>query len=290
MNKIQEKAFEKKKNIQALTYALIISGLLFISFIFVSWTTPEPELPIKEDLVEINLDNIDLGNETNGFGDIQPLVKGDFAAVDGGAPSPKETATENIKAPVEEAADPETDDNNNDDAPEVPKPVVRPKNPSRDIKPATPPTTPVTNPTPRPSPAPKPKATFGGYSKPGATGSGGNNADQDRFGSQGNGTGVGDNGSPYGTPGGTGTRVTAARPTNLGEIQRLAEQSGTNYRGSVKLVLRIDDDGNVTSIVSNSPSPASREAKAKANEIGYKMKFSKGADGRSVTYTLVFDY
>lgn len=287
--KIQAQKFEREKNTKAFIYAVITFSLLFLLFFIKNWPPPiENQPPPKEDLVEVLIDDANLGNDINGaLGDIQPLIKGDFAPPDAGNPTP----TKNESSPdLEEPADPIINDKNNDDAPEVDKPPFRPKNPSNTIKPATTPTpnprVPVNNAPPAP---PRPRATMG-TPRTGGTGNG-NGSDVDNgFRNQGNGRGTGDQGNPYGTPNGTGTRLSNANLRNSGEIERLTNQSGTNYKGKVTLTLRVDDNGNVASIISNSPSPASREAKSFASTIAYKMKFPSGADGRTARIVLDFDF
>jgi hypothetical protein len=59
---------EKKK---ALLYAAIICGTLLLLFILIKWTIVPPSEPIVQEQIEINL-----GNEKDGFGEKQPLIKG----------------------------------------------------------------------------------------------------------------------------------------------------------------------------------------------------------------------
>jgi len=280
-----------RKNVKALGYTVSIAvGLLLISF-FTSWKTPEPELPIKEDLVYVDLGEMNLGNTDEGKGDIQPLIPGDFAA------EKQETApVKTDPAPQEEVSDPLTDDDNNDDAPEVVKQTQHPVNPSRNIPdrqvsnvPATkpsnnPPTEPVRTP-------PKPRAQM---SAPNHNGPGGNNADDyNNSRSQGNGNRFGDQGDPNGSPTGTGTgpkKLTNTHITNKGVIN--SNQSGTNYKGRITLSLRVDEDGNVTGVsgvLASPASDASAEAKSFARGIANKIKFPKGAPDRTASIQINFN-
>ena len=275
--------FERSKNSKALLYTIVIAAILFIIFITVSWQKPEPELPLKEDLVEIAIsdDIVNLGNQMEGKGDIQPLAKGDYAPLD---PAPVSTQPEPNTTPPD---DPLVDDNNNEEPTTVNKPTVKP--PVTRVNPKPVANTIATNPKPNPTPAPpQPKGLF---KKNNGTGTGGNNAttNNDSY-SQGNTNGNGDKDEYNGSPTGSGSRITNANPTNRGEIERLAEQSGTNYKGKVKLVVRVDENGNVTQVLQNSPSPASKEAKTFANQVAYKLKYTKGADGRNIQFTLDFDF
>jgi hypothetical protein len=294
MTKQQQQDFEKKKNTKAMGYTLGISTLLLLLFFFASWKTPEPELPIKEDLVYVDLGEMNLGNTDEGKGDIQPLIPGDFAA------EKQETApVKSNPAPAEDAADPLTDDNNNDDAPEVVKQTQKPANPSNRIADRQVTTTRNNNPPTNTPPAepvrtpPKPRAQM---SAPNRTGDGGNNADgYNNSRSQGDGNRSGDQGNPNGSPTGTGTgprRLTDNNMINKGEITRLANQSGTNYRGRITLNLSVDENGTVTGITGIMASPASdgaAEAKSFARTLAYKMKYKPGGDGRTATTYINFN-
>jgi hypothetical protein len=245
-------------------------------------------------LVEVDLGEIDLGNSEFGKGDIQPLVPGDFAPPKSN--TEKAEAPEADPAPPEEPADPETDDNQDDNAPTINKPVVKPPKPSPRVpdRPATPVTTPrpVTNPSPAPvtNPTPAPRRPTAVFTRPGGTGTGGNNADTYNN-SRGQGTGgTGDQGSPDGRPGGTGTgpRLGYTNLTNKAAIRQMTE-NGTSFKGKVYLKLEVDENGNVSKVLSNTPSPFDREAKDFAATIARKMKFNAGADGRTAEITLNFN-
>jgi hypothetical protein len=175
---------ERKK--KALMYTGIICGLLLLMFFLISWKIEAPTVPIAQDLIEINL-----GNFEEGLGDVQPLVKGE-----------KGPSRENIPQPKPAASQPEEtdkvipDDNAEEKAAPVNKPV---KTPSK-VKAET---APVSVPAPKPQ---KPKFAYDGPGK--ATG---NNPTEDNgYKYQGNKPGgKGDAGDPNGnkdsygnTPGG----------------------------------------------------------------------------------------
>ncbi|MFT3981456.1 MAG: hypothetical protein QM687_13355 [Ferruginibacter sp.] len=175
-----EKAFESEKNRKAATYTAIILGVLLLMFFLISWKTQPPTPPVVEDLIEINL-----GNNEKGWGEEQPLIKGEMSPSDQASVVPRQQA----KAP-EEAEEPVTPDDN---AEEAAAPVTKTvKETPKVTKPA------VTTPTPTPTPKPqKPKITYNG------PGNGnGNNATQDNgYTMQGNNrNGTGDAGSPTGHP------------------------------------------------------------------------------------------
>lgn len=290
MTKQQKQEFERQKNAKAMGYTAGISALLLLLFFFTSWKTPEPELPIKEDLVYVDLGELNLGNKEEGMGDIQPLIPGDFA------PEQQQTApVKSAPAAPEEAADPLMDDDDNEDAPEIVRQNQRSNSPSRTIADRQVSNTrtnnpPTNNPPAEPTPAPpRPRAQM---TRPNATGPGGNNADDyNNSRSQGNGDRFGDQGDPNGSPTGTGTgprKLTNSHIVNKG----IMNQEGTSFKGTVTLNLRVDENGTVTGVASVSASPASdasAEAKSFARGIANKIKFSPGAADRTATVKLNFN-
>ena len=175
-----EKAFESEKNRKAITYTAIVLGILLLMFFLISWKNQPPTPPIVEDLIEINL-----GNNEEGWGEEQPLIKGEM--------SPNQQATvvpqQQAKAP-DEAEEPITaDDNAEESAAPVTKTVkATPK--------VTKPSVTTASPTPTPKPQ-KPKITYNG---PG-NGNGNNATEDNGYRMQGNNKdGKGDGGSPTGHP------------------------------------------------------------------------------------------
>jgi hypothetical protein len=63
--------FESEKNKKALLYTAIICIVLLIVFFLIRWTSVPPNESIVKDLIEINL-----GNNSEGWGEEQPLVRG----------------------------------------------------------------------------------------------------------------------------------------------------------------------------------------------------------------------
>lgn len=172
--------FEAEKNRKAAIYtAAILGSLLLITFL-VSWTNVvHPPKPVEE-AIEINL-----GNDIEGFGEVQPMIKGEKAPADEPAPQQQQAAPVKDQ-PAEEVKDDEPDP---ESAP-VTKPV---KTPVKVTKP-------VVAPTPVP-PAPKPqKPKIAGYNGPkGGTGNGATEDNGYKY--QGNNPGgKGDAGSPNGKP------------------------------------------------------------------------------------------
>jgi hypothetical protein len=80
--------FESKKNRKALMYTTIICGVLLVLFFLISWKIVPPTVPVVEDLIEINL-----GNNDEGFGEEQPLIKGEMAPSDEAVVLPQQPAS-----------------------------------------------------------------------------------------------------------------------------------------------------------------------------------------------------
>ena len=182
--------FDKERHRKALTYTTIICGTLLLLFIFISWKVLPPAPPVVQDLMEINL-----GNNDEGFGQDQPLIKGE------GKPE-KEIAVQPKSAPAKEEVSEENvtpDDNAAVDA----APVVKTIKKSIPVK--------VTSPTATTAviPAQKPKIPKLVYNGP-STKNGNNKTEDNGYTMQGNNkSGKGDFGDPKGnkdsygnTPGG----------------------------------------------------------------------------------------
>jgi hypothetical protein len=184
-------SFEIKKNTKAFSYTALICGLFLLIAIWYTWPLQVSPTPVAQDLIEINL-----GNEKEGAGDVQPLVKGDPA------PDVKEVYTHTKYSPAKEepAKDIEADEKDDPEAAPVTKPVkVNPE--AKNIAKETV-TKPVKNSNPAPVVAatptpPKPKLPL--YK--GGNGTGGNGATEDNgYRNQGYKGGSGDAGSPDGKP------------------------------------------------------------------------------------------
>src|SRR5258708_29652089 len=67
-------SFEAEKNRKALMYTTGLVGIFLIIAIYYTWPLLIPPIPPVQDLIDVNL-----GNEQEGMGNIQPLVKGERA-------------------------------------------------------------------------------------------------------------------------------------------------------------------------------------------------------------------
>jgi hypothetical protein len=270
-------AFEIEKNRKAFVYTVLIVVGLLILFFIIRWKIIPPSQPVVQDLIEINL-----GNNEDGFGEEQPLIKGERS------PNPEATVIPRTSAPQQSAQDEVAPDEN---AEATAAPVVKPiKKAEKPVKNDAPP-----SPTPKPAPKPqKPKITYNGPGK-----GGGNNADQDNgYQYQGNKPGgKGDNGDPTGnkdsygnTPGGKiggpkiiqGNRSFRGGPYNFqSELQP----------ATIKAVIKVDPSGNGTFIRIEKGSTSHNPAYSQQiSQWLAKMKFTTGKDDDLITVLFNFHY
>ncbi len=272
----QELEFESQKNRKAFLYTATICGILLLLFILISWKVMPPSIPVVQDLIEINL-----GNNDNGFGEEQPLIKGERSPSQEAVIMPKQST------PKEAVADKIEPDEN---AEETAAPVNKPEKKTTKVKTEVAPT-PVKVPAP-PKPQ-KPKVTYNG---PGN--GGGNNANEDNgYKSQGNNpNGKGDNGDPNGnkdsygnTPGGKvgGPKVTRGNR----KIVRYYSFTGELPKATIYAVIKVSAAGQGTFVRFDKGSTSTNPAYA--NEITKYLKniqFDKAGDESNVTVQFNFTY
>ena len=238
-------SFESEKNRKAFFYTSCICGIFLIIAIFYTWPLQVPPIPVVLDLIDVNL-----GNEQEGMGDVQPLVKGERAPDNQSVQSHQKASrvTENPSRSVPA-------DENDDDKEAAP--VVKAEKPKEDAKDINKTTaiktskninpSPVINPNPAP---PKPKLPL--YK--GANGAGGNGATEDNgYRNQGYKPGNGDAGSPDGKPdaygnspgGRSGVSVvrglSGRRPIHFPSMQ-----DEFNENAKVYVDIKVDGNGKVT--------------------------------------------
>lgn len=240
-------SFEAEKNKKALMYTAIICGLFLIIAIFYTWPMQVPPIPTVQDLIDVNL-----GNEQEGMGNVQPLVKGERApdnqsvASHQSARKAVETPSQNVQAdednkPDETVAPVVKSEKKKENAPVINKESITKA--SKNVNPS-----PVVNPNPAP---PKPKVPL--YK--GGTGTGGNGATEDNgYRNQGYKSGNGDAGSPDGKPdaygnspgGKSGVSVvrglSGRRPIHFPNMQ-----DDFNENAKVYVDIKVDASGKVTS-------------------------------------------
>lgn len=269
-------AFEAEKKRKAFIYTVVICTLLLILFFLIRWKIAPVSQPVVQDLIEINL-----GNNEDGFGEVQPLVKGERS------PSPEATVAPRSSAPqhaVPEKVEP--DENADENAAPVEKPV---KTKVKPVKNDAPP-----SPAPKPAPKPqKPKVTYNGPGK-----GNGNNATEDNgYRYQGNSPGgKGDAGSPEGnkdsygdTPGGKigGPKVIKGNR----KIVKNYSFTGDLEPATINAIIKVDQSGHGTFIGFDKGS-TSRD-KAYATDITrflQKIQFNSAASESNVTVQFIFSY
>lgn len=259
-------SFEIQKNTKAFSYTALICGLLLLFVIFYKLNITIPPIQYPPDLIEINL-----GNEKEGRGVIQPLVKG----------APGEEVADN-SAPTKTlhtiaTKDIEADNSDNPDAATVNK---SPKK-NNEVKEVSPVTTKTknNNSTTTPVPVKKPKSLYGG-----GTGPGGNNANEDNgYRNQGDKDGTGDIGSPNGTPTG---RVFGVRNVSFGNLQ-----DEFNENAKVAVVVTVNAAGVVTDarVIDKGTTTTNQKLRSMAEQKARQLKFptSKAEQERG---TIIFNF
>ncbi len=268
--------FESEKNRKALIYTVMICGGLLLLFILISWKIVPPANPPVPELFEINL-----GNNNDGYGEEQPLIKGDRSPERENVP-PQKAAS--VRAPEEDqAVKPE------DNAEETAAPVVKAEKKIPNVKtPVTP--APVATPVvPKPQ---KPKIVYNGPGK-----GNGNGATQDNgYTMQGNTKGgKGDNGVPEGdkdsygnTPGGAhgGPKVISGNR----KVVRYYSFTGDLPKATINAIIKVNPAGvgTFSGFGKGSTATGNAYASAIANYLR-NMQFDKAADESVVTVQFNFN-
>jgi hypothetical protein len=285
-NVTMQASFEAEKNRKAFLYTFIICGVMLILAFLITWPILQMAPPVAQDLLEINL-----GNNEEGMGVEQPLIKGEMApAQEAAAQAQKATA-----AKEEPAKDIQPDDNAEADA----APIIKPEKPTpKTTNIAKEPTTkPVKTNNPAPviaPPAPKPQKPKLTYNGPGnGTGNGATEDNGYRY--QGNKPGgTGDAGDPTGkpdsygnTPGGKsgGPRVIGNR-----KIIKYYSFTGDMDKATVYATVKVSPSG--TGIFIGFGKNSTTRAQAYANAIIQYLKnvqFDRSKDESTVTVQFNFN-
>ena len=267
---------DKERHKKALSYTAIICGALLLMFIFISWTVLPPAPPVVQDLMEINL-----GNNDEGFGEEQPLIKG---------PGKPEKEIDEQPQPsfakqevAEETVMPD------DNAEEIAAPVVKSVKKPTPIKINVPTSATAVVPTPKPR---TPKLVYNG---PGTKN--GNNATQDNgYTMQGNNTnGKGDTGDPTGnkdsygnTPGGKigGPKVISGNR----KVVRYYSFTGELAKATINAVIKVSPAGVGTFVrIGQGSTSFSRDYATAITGYLRTMQFDKADDESMVTVQFNFN-
>lgn len=268
-------SFESEKNKKAFIYTTIICVTLLLLFFLISWKVMPPAVPIVQDLIEINL-----GNEDEGFGEEQPLIKGNRTPSEENIPKAKPAAA----APAEEE-NITPDENAEKDA----APVARPVKPTTKVR-VEKAIAPVVAPAPKPQ---KPKITYNGPN----TGKPGNNPDQDNsYVYQGKKPGGGgDDGTPDGnkdsygnTKGGKvgGPKVTKGNR----KIVRYYSFTGELPKATIYAIIKVNPAGQGTFMGFDKGSTSRSQGYATAiRNYLLNMQFDKADEASNVTVQFNFN-
>ncbi|MEO6729659.1 MAG: hypothetical protein ABIN01_00450 [Ferruginibacter sp.] len=287
-NVAMQSTFEAEKNRKALTYTVIICGVMLILAFVITWPILIPPSPplLTQDLLEINL-----GNNEEGFGAEQPLIKGQRAPRQEAAVQPQKASA----AKEEPSKQIQPDDNAEDDAAPITKPEkTKVKTNNIAEKPSTQPVKTNTPATVVAPPAPKPQKPKITYNGPGnGTGNGATEDNGYRY--QGNKPGgKGDAGDPSGkpdsygsTPGGKsgGPRVIGNR-----KIIKYYSFTGDLDKATVYATVKVSPSGTGTFVGFGKNSTT--RAQAYANAIIQYLKnvqFDKSANESTVTVQFNFN-
>jgi hypothetical protein len=278
--------FEAEKNRKAFAYTAAICVILLLLFIFITWPTSQPTIPVADDLIEINL-----GNNNDGFGKDQPLIKGDMSPTPETPPKEQQATA----APKSDASQDNVnpDDNADKDAAPVIKPdkeihkaivkaPIKTKDKPKEIMPVM-------------KSAPKPEKPMFTYNGPGK-GKGNGATTDNGFTSQGNTPGgKGDAGDPSGNPdsygndvkGRSGITVTrGVRPVNMGNLKF---EDDFTQNAKVYLDITYDADGKfVSSTIAKGTTTQSANIIGIAKRKAAELKFPPSQDGGISTVLLNF--
>ena len=281
-------SFESEKNRKAFLYTMCICGIFLIIAIFYTWPLQIPPVPTVEDLIDVNL-----GNEQEGLGTVQPLVKGERAP-DNQSVQSHEKASKVTENP---SRDVQADENNDD---KEAAPVVKtekPKEDAKDINKESNKASKNVNPSkvvnPNPAP-PKPKLPL--YK--GGNGNGGNGATEDNgYRNQGYKPGNGDAGSPdgkadaYGNSPGGRSGVSVVRGLSGRRIIHFPNmQDDFNENAKVYVDIKVNASGTVTSAsISRGTTTSNSTLRNIAIEKAKELKFPPSKnDVESGTILFVF--
>jgi len=278
--------FEAEKNKKAFAYTIVICGTLLLLAFLISWPILQPPIPIAQELLEINL-----GNNEEGMGEIQPLIKGEMAPPQEVSPP----AASNESPKPEETKEIKPDENAEVNAAPVAKTEKKILKKKIEIKPEKKvvkkiKNTPIIAP-PSPKPA-KPKLTYNG---PGS-GKGNGSTEDNGYQFQGNKPGgKGDAGDPSGKPdsygnspgGKTGVSVTkGVRPLNMRDLRF---EDDFNENAIVFLDIKYSASGNfISSVIAKGTTTSKSSIIGIAKRKAAELKFPTSIDGG--ISTVVFNF
>lgn len=263
-------SFEAEKNRKALTYTVIICIILMLLFYFIRWNNQPATTPVVEEF-EINL-----GNDMEGWGKEQPLIKGQR----NNSPDAQKIAAPSASKSIQ-AENIKHDDNADDHAAVITKPE---KNSKAKVE-----TNVSSNKVVTPA---KPKQTYSGPGK----GNGNNDDEDNTFRNQGNKPGEkGDAGSPTGdkdsygnTPGGKIGGPMVIRGTR--KIVRYYSFTGDLPKATIYAIIKVSPEGRGTFLSFDKGSTSRSQGYADAiAEYLRNIQFDKASTESNVTVRFNFN-
>lgn len=225
--------FERQKNIKAFSYTAGIVGGLLIIFIFARMTLPPEEIPQEPQYVEIALpdeppvDDVNLGNNDVGSGNVQPIVTGTPSS------APVSQDVSQSKGVTSEVATKDVETEEHHSSPPITKATV--PNTNKEIN----------NNTTDQTVAQKPQLRRGAQmTSVRGSGNGGNTdaPGYNRPGGQGPGDGQGDKGVFNGNPNGRKYRGTNVYSMNIKDFEGDFDQNG-----KIAIDIEVDENGGLVS-------------------------------------------
>src|SRR4051794_8382547 len=284
--------FERQKNLKALGLTILVCAIIFLLMFLVSWTLPQPEPPVADEGIEVNL-----GNSDQGMGNIAPEIPGEMSkSEETNIESPKTASAHEEPEESKEVAE-----NNDNDVPVIhtsPKPEKKPT-PKVELPKAkkTTPQPVVVAATPKP---PSPKAIYKGGASP--NNSGGNGGDSyNGVRNQGIAGGNGDQGSPNGNPnsdsytgnGGTGKSGVSIRSGLSGRrfTHLPSFTDDFNQNAKVAVDITVNSSGNVIQAMVNPRGTTTTNGNIRniALTKARQLKLNS-SNAEEQTGTIVFDF
>jgi len=259
--------FSTEENKKAAVYTAIICGILLLLFFFIRWSDLPPATPLIQDQIVI-----DLGNDYDGFGDEQPMVKG----------TPSNTKEENnTPTPPDQSANDNIADPDNNDVDAAP--VVKNNNLKANPLPVKPKTT---QPEKTNTSITKPRITYQGP----ANNNNGNNTDEDNsFTSQGKTPGKKDD---AGSTGGTKNGAATGGPKVIGDrkIVKQYKFDGDLAKATINAIVRVSPSGQGKFVSFGKGSTSRSQSYANAiNNYLNNIQFNNSDKESTVTVQFVFD-
>lgn len=276
--------FEMEKNRKAFLYTTAVCTALLLLFWLITWPKSAIPTPKMEDLIEVNL-----GNNSEGYGEEQPLIKGEMSPQQDPVPASPQASGAESAAAEDIAANDDTD----------PEAATVPKAVKADTKKTTPRETtvkPVKNTSTVSTPAPpKPRQPKFTYQGPGS-GKGNGAAEDNGFTGQGNNpNGKGDAGDPSGKPDSYGNTPggRSGGPKVIGNryIQKSYSFTSNLEKAIVNASVRVSPLGIGTFVKLEKPFPP--RAKDYENEIIQylkKIEFNKSKEESTVIVQFNFKF